>query len=135
MNNWRELPAGEALDRLIAERLGQPLDGWEWINDGVFRLTDTDEQGRRRHRFMSSYSMNLNKAITLPPRGEDIRFVLSIISPKYRPMNDGDWEADINVGTPEDHRHFIGQADTPALATCRAWLAYDEHLNGEPRHG
>jgi hypothetical protein len=124
------MDAGDALNRVVAAALGWSYFETEsdWSDDAIvgyieFQVTTGLAPDGERRR-VPDYSRDLNAAITLIPRGQHVRFVLSSIPAEYRALNAGDWEADINVGTFDSHRHYVGQADTPALAIVRAWLAW-----------
>lgn len=120
MTDWRALDAGRDLDRRIAERLG-----WTHIESTEYWLDDPHDTSLVQawrgipprstgEALVPCYSTDLNAAITLIP--SDQQFELSNgLEPE--------WEALIGWG-------YDGGADTPALAVCRAWLAYQDANEG-----
>lgn len=128
---------GSDMDRLIADRLGWRMSSingdlrpnhvrHQLINpEGQPVAYSNDEDGwKALGRFIPAYSTDLNVAFELLRPVE--YFGIGTVSPEHRRLNDGDYEAVITVGSAEDHKHYVGQADTPALAICRAWLAWQE---------
>lgn len=143
MTDWRDIEAGPELDRLIAERMGwqmielenpspPPIDyRWRLVNPegrirGVYGNTyfpckDIEEAWQKAgepdmecgDRDLPPYSTDLDVAFTLIT--EQDGFSLS------RDMQENVWMADLDTVPPT-----YEVADMPALAICRAWLAYTE---------
>lgn len=135
MADWRELPAGPALDRLIAERLGYTVRRVNWTpassadfgyayflyspegEQAAFGDLDPDKawlvvSNELDRVHVPHYSTDLNAAVTLADvQAEVFRFRLIRVMP--------DWwccEMGLNPGDAEAY------AATPALAICRAFL-------------
>lgn len=113
--NWRDLPAGRDLDRLVAEKAGYRVqhdhpDYILWSADGDFVVRQPDEYLAWRH--VPHYSTSVDAALALVPGG-DIAFEL------YRDENTGDWWAEFDGWYDEG-------SPWPALAIVRAWLAWKD---------
>lgn len=105
-----------ALDRQIAERLGYRQNGdlWEYDTPHGFPAIVED---------LPHYSTDLNAAWTLT---EPYAFNLV-------PLYTGDGKVGcIAVLSDTDGRTWKGEAETPALAICRAWLAITGHKHITP---
>jgi hypothetical protein len=132
---WRELEAGRELDCIVAEALGwknieQYRDG-EWLGDDP-----ADDYGLQPVPF---YSVNANAALLLlTDLPEDIDFDLSVSRVADLNFKDAKWlalrgklyyTASFYTGENEDRVTMsFGEADTAALAICRALLAYRERM-------
>jgi hypothetical protein len=113
--NWRELPAGQELDVLIAKRIGYTdiyhadLAGNQW-------LVGTDPEGLKQP--IRYYSSSLNATMMLITK--NMRLSL-------HNEDDPIWHAVVYLdeGNPP-FELFVGSAEEPALAICRAWLAWKD---------
>jgi len=112
--DWRTLPAGPELERLIAERLGwhdlREQEIWEedWYSDGFFkRWRGTDPEGE--DRLVPRFSLLADAAIA-PVAQLDIRWRLLAHGGRWYKACIGGMDDEI--------------ADTPALALNHALLAY-----------
>lgn len=117
-DNWRELPAGNALDRLVAERLGlnpsigSNYHGWFYVKDGT--------------------------EYRIPAYSSDAAAPLPLAEGKILETAEtwkGNFHARI-VPFTSDKMDALNQswqhADTLALARLRAWLAHDDEIrNGK----
>lgn len=107
--NWRELPAGRELDRLIAERLGRYVNSnatdW-WYDDAGFI-------GR-----IPAFSTDLNAAVTL----------LAGCNRSWKLSYDFSYGFDGRTGysISIDGTVYCQFIDTPAFALCMAFLAWRE---------
>lgn len=124
--NWRELPAGPELDRIVAERTGYSVqfffertdwheDGWVLYKDGFHVTGDayTDEQAVWDEE-LPLLSKDVNAALTLiDPEWE---FSLILLGEKTH--------ASINTIGPrlKDMGHGEALREESALAICRAVL-------------
>lgn len=133
MSDWHGMEAGEPLNRLIAERRGfhphyvtgkNVPDGWCLIDPeghtyGYVPAPTADEAWD----FAPSLSTDLSSAWVLfkglPPNA-DWRL--------YRRFDPPGCIAEIHVyeGLFMPSGDFSGEAEKPAPAVCRAWLAYDD---------
>ena len=126
--NWREMEAGRELDRVIAERLG-----WSEIEQRQLWFEDAYDDGWEQRLFgkrtgesvgddpVPEYSTDANAALSLP-LGEAEFFQLHVIP-------GGNTAARVYV--PVSSRLSEAEppfeiSDTPALAICHAWLAYQD---------
>lgn len=109
--DWRTLPAGRELDRVIAERLG---DYTPYINVG----------GRVIENFPPAYSTDANAALSL--WSDDYRWSISPteVSADFPVEDESRFQASYPRSGNPDRSHEW--ADTPALAICRAWLTWQE---------
>jgi hypothetical protein len=104
--DWRAMEASRDLDRLIAERLGK-------LGVSVINLTH--------------FSTDLNAAMTLPTTA---LYFIALHGPVADPDYDNDkqdrkWNAFIEwvwEDAEDEFPTYRGEADTGALAVCRAWL-------------
>jgi hypothetical protein len=117
VSDWRDLPAGCELDRVIAEALG--WDNFFEGSDGVLYADTPDIRAnpRRWQASVEPWSTDANAALSLPlpPR---TWFVI------YGPSAERDtWDVELQDIGPVFEQ---GQAETPALAICRAWLAWHD---------
>lgn len=123
-NDYRTMEAGRELDRLIAERLG-----WTRFDTMPTVLVEHDNHidietlmGWKNDFYylvVPHYSTDLNAAMTLLPTADG-----DIWSLHYGDYGDPYTVAisRIKVAAPE----YLGDANTPALAICRAWLAWKD---------
>lgn len=132
--DYRTMEAGRELDRLIAERLGYRAveRTWRWylLSHDVLE-TSLDEMLKRGWHIrsypteteawnidVSRYSTDLNAAIALlPTDGYTWSLHYSNYDDPYTAVISG-----VKVDSPE----YFGDASTPALAICRAWLAWKD---------
>ena len=114
MKDWRSMEAGPALDRLIARYIYdievQPTER------PLYRYLDSDDQPFGDWKSSTDmlkpppYSTSVDAALRLIEECDG--FELSIDDGPR-----GAWFA---------YADYPGYADTPALAICRAWLAYKD---------
>jgi hypothetical protein len=120
MNDWKELPAGAKLDRLIAERLGFRVTAG--VTQDRYGAVPTVFYMAQRHetpRELPHYSTDLNAAFMLVEAIDGFALYVDAFLGGYGTP----FEALIPTG---DDGNFVGDAATPALAICRAWLAYKD---------
>lgn len=135
MTNWREMEAGQELDVLVARLLGlnvhtadeAPADdlygGWEFCTDREWHTAwFIDAEGSHP---IPAYSTDLNAAWTLfADLPDDVTpRLVRILEAR------GDHMATVckaGIIHNETHEQVEAYADTPALAICRAWLAWKE---------
>jgi len=124
MTDWRNMAAGHDMDRLIAERLGWRVqknrDGYTYLfrpdGSGVGNYIDAAQAWEG----IPHFSTDLNAAFRLPV-GEYTHLSCRT------PLNDLGYAAFVAYDdhtTSNDYRSAA--AATPALAVCRAWLAWQE---------
>ncbi len=110
MTDWRVLPAGRELDRLIAERLGVDLENslsvlkyWSTDANAALSLLNSlpHQQGEEPLSFTLSWS-------------EEVGWIAHLA---WIEQTSGDYLRDTIA---------IQDADTPALAIARAWLGYHD---------
>jgi hypothetical protein len=123
MSDWREMDAGPEMDELVARNLGwRAVD----LNDNVHgsrvrgpNWTLISPNGERtgwgwnelqawEHTELPAYSTNLSAAITLVEDDGDFVLDRSAID---------EWHVCV-------HQVYFAIAPTPALAICRAWIAW-----------
>lgn len=126
--DWRTLPAGRVLDRVIAERLGWTLIGFD---DPFWRHRQRDDAA------VGDYWRTSEGARKLPAFSTDANAALTLWG-----LN-SHWS--LNPDANDNGVHFEGYypyadneygemcelADTPALAICRAWLAWMDAKEGK----
>lgn len=129
MTDWRDLPAGRELDRLIAERLGWRVDlehGDVYDQDGEFvppddrRTWDRNPSENELWSQVPEYSTDLNAATTLLAH-----FFWRLTGTPDMKTNEVHYYC-----TFDSHTDYAGMdtihvyAPTVALAICRAWLTW-----------
>lgn len=117
---WLHLKAGRDLDKLISEKLGYAVE----------TITADDligyKKGLPTSASLPRWSLRLEAALSLFDNIEE----LSYLDLRFSPSGDMaygrefTWIATVSTGSVIPG---IGKADTPALALCRAWLAYMEN--------
>lgn len=119
--NWREMPAGRELDRLIAERLGHPTftepipeSERDLYKPGITELSWMRVNGIPIP--VPHYSTDANAALSLIEGTEEGNDYL------LRKLNTG-WHIHAYWG---DSGKITATEPTIALAVCRAWLAYQD---------
>lgn len=155
MSDWHEMEAGDALNRFLAERAGYRVefalstfvtdrDRNLWVatlldQDGMFEmsawhLAEGDIEGAWR-QFLSPdpecgaigppfFSENLHAALKLPiPELAEFEIHISPFAGGAR-ARVFDFGGDI----PVEAAPPFEVADTPALAVCRAWLAFQDGI-------
>ena len=118
--NWRDLPAGRELDRLVAERMGYEVIDYArdvvGVDDDqpnpVFKPESDEHALMQVMKPVPHYSTSVDAALALVPGG-DIAFEL------YRDENTGDWWAEFDGWYDEG-------SPWPALAIVRAWLLWKD---------
>lgn len=125
MINWRELPAGLDLDRLIAEKLGDTeIEEREvWVEDIVCGPYQKKYLTCKEHEAIPEFSSDLNAAFRLPI--SDLYYI-ALHGPNE---NDPLWYAFIEWQFHDEYEEFANsraEAESGALAVCRAWLAWKE---------
>ena len=120
--NWRDLPAGRELDRLVAERMGYEIvedfgmggPSYTALLPGsvVMELPRAFGEDEGWEQVTPHYSTSVDAALALVPGG-DIAFEL------YRDENTGDWWAEFDGWYDEG-------SPWPALAIVRAWLLWKD---------
>lgn len=132
MNDWRELEAGDELDRVIAERLGFYVETWtSTVNGavgGTLRDADGGDFGGRLNGenywldtedpwgACPAFSTDLNVAWTLARGIRNFRIYSS-------PDNLGGC---CEVAIIDGATAFMAKSDDLAFAICRAWLMWKE---------
>lgn len=119
-NDYRTMEAGRELDRLIAERLGWTETSEHYLDPNVLVGKHPKETGHAWFPLaVPRYSTDLNAAMALLPTADG-----DIWSLHYGHYGDPYTVAisRIKVAAPE----YLGDANTPALAICRAWLAWKD---------
>jgi hypothetical protein len=124
--NWRELPAGRGLDRIIAERLGYTVQFNE--NNGYYYLVRPDgtkaiNYGTEWAAWEASpaFSVDANAAIAL--WDNDYHWAI---------FPDPDQPGKFCATHPCSRDYDVGieTADKPAEAISRSWLAWGDKTNG-----
>jgi hypothetical protein len=137
MGDWRDLPAGLELDRVIAERSGwkeiEVREIWEedHYSDGfykrLFGLPPVKTSVLDVAELIPRYSTDLNGAFHLPVT--DLHFM-----DLHSPTGDGSepqWNAFVEWKWKDgEYPDCRATAETGALALCRAWLVWKEMQNG-----
>jgi len=131
--DWRTLPAGLDLDRVIAERLGWSEIGIRevWVDDGEGATEVKRLNGRSPGPVafgtdpIPTWSTNTDTALNLPLEEE--------YEGRLEWGYGGEWTAWIFIKiayrTFRETKVGYAKADIPALALCRAWLGYQERVN------
>lgn len=126
MTHWREMDAGRELDWLIAEKLG-----WknlkEWRYGRTVEIHGAPPDSDLRHATLPYYSADLNAAITLWARISDdyTPRLVRMLTPRNGEIRH-EYKAGLTSNQPPFAEFDVEYASTPALAVCRAWLAYME---------
>lgn len=140
MTDWRKLPAGRELDRLIAERIGWRFEKVSPYHWEVYRPDGSPVEQARGYTYINQwedshlmvtgmafprYSTDMNAALTLPLPGlfDEYRFELSGCNDKWIACVHYRHAIDLTLHSP-----IIG---TPALAVCRAWLDWRERQRAD----
>ena len=145
MSEWQTMEAGPQLDRLIAERLGYHVEFRTWDHNGeserygalitadgkeevtAWDLEREDPELVWEHALshnpecggywdLPSWSWNLNAAFTL---------VSEMVDQFRVGLADMGWKAEVVIWS-NDKSPNTQYADTPSLAICKAWLAYQD---------
>lgn len=133
--NWREMPAGRELDRVIAERVGWAVECHKVVyptssSYDYYRLIGPNGEEKRDYDIPEAawqdaphYSTDANAALSLPTA--DLYFI-----DLHGPHSENSlWHAFIEWGysdEEDEYPSFRAEADTAALAVCRAWLAWKD---------
>ena len=123
--NWRDLPAGRELDRLVAEKAGYRVqhdhpDYILWSADGDFVVRQPDEYLAWRH--VPHYSTSVDAALTLPLNPGEYGWALKIV-PDF---SGGLVWAMIIDDAGQTVSRCIQPARLIALAMVQTWLAWKE---------
>lgn len=129
--NWADLPAGDELDRLIAERLGWRIE----LRDGDWCVCDPHNEAYFvTHDSVMDFSDVWERAllIRVPRFSRDTDAALTLLPPPpatvmiYRIEDSNEWGVHVNSISSRLSDHWIGQGETIRLACSRAFLDHTD---------
>lgn len=122
--DWRTMDAGREMDRIVAERLG-----WTEIEEQENWYEDPEVMAYQQ---IDLYGRKDGSEYRVPKYSTDANAALQLDKPVlWWSEDDGRWLATYDAAIfgsaiELDVSPSPGEADTPALAICRAWLSWKD---------